>query len=694
MASVVLLAAFLATSAVGVVRGVLDAGAIDLGLTQGYFGTLNSVRLFKPYAWALLLCPLLIAAMRRSRTCFATALGWGLTAGLGIVALGSLWERAAFTDILNFSSDYRTTSLFWEMHVGGAALDGYLALAFPFALWLAWDARGRWAHGAAVAVVLLAAYAALTTFSRGVFAALPIGVVVWVVLRLRQNPGASVGISMRVALAATAFVVVSGVVAWAVFQHGGYRGLIAIVMAFGAIVLALPAMRLLPLSILTLALLSGLLVALLIWALDPLISKGPYVLHALLFGICVGTALAGKQVPERGRAFALAAMAFALVFSAINVSLHWGGATNSALVVVASCVVALAGLYASRSALCEPLAVRRNQLRLGAGVLVLGAVVSVFSGGAYMGERFSTSREDLDGRLQHWTASLGVMGGAADWLLGKGVGRYPASYFYHVPDTQLPGSYSWKEDGGNGYLSLSGPRYGATWGDLFRVAQRVDPVRGTYVLEFRARARSDVQMHAEVCEKHLLYNEDCAIVSFPIKATESEWRAVRIEMDGKTLSGGPWYAPQLAFFAIAVASSGQNAELDEIRLFDPTGRDVIANGGFAQGSERWFITSDRHHLPWHVKNLFLNVLFEQGVLGLAALICLLGAFLWRVAFGSVRSHPMAPALAASVTGFVVVGMFDSLLDVPRVAWQFYMLLCIGLLIVPAGLTASTARVRS
>ncbi len=382
LASVVLLSAFFITSVIGVIRGVLDAGAIDLGLTQGYFGTLNSVRLFKPYAWALLLCPLLIAAMRRSATRLAMALGWGLTVGLGIVALGALWERAAFTDILNFSSDYRTTSLFWEMHVGGAALDGYLALAFPFALWLAWDARGRLAHGAAVAIVLLASYAALTTFSRGVFAALPIGVLVWIVLRLRQNPGVNDGIGMRAALAAAGFVVVSGFVAWAVFQHGGYRGLIAILMAFGAIVLVLPAMRFLPLSILTLALLSGLLGALLIWALDSLISKGPYVLHGLLFCLCVTTAMVGKQVLERGRAFVLAGAAFALAFSAINVSLHWGGATNSALAVGAGCVVALAGFWASRSALGEPLAVRRNQLRLGAGVVVVGAVVSVFSGGA------------------------------------------------------------------------------------------------------------------------------------------------------------------------------------------------------------------------------------------------------------------------------------------------------------------------
>jgi hypothetical protein len=33
--------------------------------------------------------------------------------------------------LTNFASDYRTSALFWEMHVGGAALDAWLMLSFP-----------------------------------------------------------------------------------------------------------------------------------------------------------------------------------------------------------------------------------------------------------------------------------------------------------------------------------------------------------------------------------------------------------------------------------------------------------------------------------------------------------------------------------------------------------------------------------
>ena len=66
-----------------------------------------------------------------------------------VAALTVVWERYAFTGLLNFSSDYRATGMFWEMHVGGAALDGYLALGVPFVVWAFMRTSGRTAAAAA-----------------------------------------------------------------------------------------------------------------------------------------------------------------------------------------------------------------------------------------------------------------------------------------------------------------------------------------------------------------------------------------------------------------------------------------------------------------------------------------------------------------------------------------------------------------
>jgi len=68
---------------------------------------------------------------------------FGLLVGEGFDGLAVLLERAAYPGLLDFSTSYRATATFWEMHVGGAASDACLALATPFAAWALWSARSR-----------------------------------------------------------------------------------------------------------------------------------------------------------------------------------------------------------------------------------------------------------------------------------------------------------------------------------------------------------------------------------------------------------------------------------------------------------------------------------------------------------------------------------------------------------------------
>ena len=111
--------------------------------------------------------------------------------GLAWVGLVLLWERAAYPGLLDFSARYRTTATFWEMHVGGAAIDAYLALATPFAAWALVSARSPRAWVAAAALALLTGHACLTTFSRGAYVgvALPLFLlgVAWWSRRLHSN---------------------------------------------------------------------------------------------------------------------------------------------------------------------------------------------------------------------------------------------------------------------------------------------------------------------------------------------------------------------------------------------------------------------------------------------------------------------------------------------------------------------------
>lgn len=89
----------------------------------------------------------------------------------------------------------------------------------------------------------------------------------------------------------------------------------------------------------------------------------------------------------------------------------------------------------------------------------------------------------------------------------------------------------------------------------------------------------------------------------------------------------------------------------------------------------------------------MHELFDQGILGLALWGLLVTAALVRLTLGKASNNPLAPALAASLTGFLVVGLFDSLLDVPRLAALFYLLLLIGLVLAPARRTIEVSATR-
>ena len=140
--------------ALSVARGVLDSGDLNLSLYQGYHDAGQALRAGLPTLALALMLPLWVRTARRSPQAVGPALTAGMLGVLLVSALGLLIERLAFTSLADFSADYRSTSLFWEMHVGGAALHGALALSLPFALLALLRAERRGPSAAALALAL------------------------------------------------------------------------------------------------------------------------------------------------------------------------------------------------------------------------------------------------------------------------------------------------------------------------------------------------------------------------------------------------------------------------------------------------------------------------------------------------------------------------------------------------------------
>ena len=685
--SIALIGLFLASTLVALLRGVDAAGGLHrdaFDWTAGYESAQNGLRIFKSFAAAVLLAPLLARELRKPGG--TDRFGAGMTVSLALGALLVLRERLAFTGLLDFSDDYRVTGGFWEMHVGGAALDGFLALTIPFAVREAVRRAGRpdpidrARFVAAGAILVLAAYACLVTFSRGVYAAVPLCLATLLVASVRQRVGIERGGLWLLLAKALLFAVVIAGCGFVVFRHGGYRAVLA---AFVVLAAAMPvdtALRRLDSPATVAAVVAAILVATMGHFAATILPKGPYVVFAIA---SVGTA-AAAIVAERNPARAIAACVVAgwlwLVAAAVDVASNWGGPAalhDSAVVLAGFVVLVFAAARLPRSV--WP-AARHQQLATVAVAAVVLGVVAVFAAGAYMGGRFATSRGDLDERLAHWSEGIGRLHGS-DWLLGKGLGRFPATSLFESNDGTGPGSYLVRQRDGETFLALTAPRIRYIgFNEYFRLSQRVaiQPHR-TYTVEGFARTAQATYLHVEVCEKQLLYQIECKAGDLSV-APDPGWQRIRFPFDSGTIgaSGGALGRP--IFFAMGSGSPATTIDVRSIRLVGPDGVDLLANGRFADHTTHWFSSSDRIHLPWHIKNLALDVLFDQGLVGLILFVALVAGALLRTTLGRACRHPDAPFVAAAIVGYLVVGAFDSLLDVPRVALLFYLVVLVGLML--------------
>lgn len=680
LVSVILMGAFAISLLISMSRGFDDAGGFVFGWFHGYDAALNSFRIAKSYFLALLLCPLMIRALGEQGEQATKLLAAGLAVGLGVVCLAALWERLAFTGLLDFSSDYRTTALFWEMHVGGAALDGFLALTIPFAIWGVRKSATQTGWLVSFCLLCLAVYASLTTFSRGLYFALALAITLLLWQLRRESSSES-----RPALAAwgspqwvlaTAWCLLTAAL---VFPSSGYRGLLALL---GVIACALPlahAARKAGLRLQFVGMITGVVLGGGGALLAGNLPKGPYIFYATVL-VC---ALFVCWSSSRGARPAIAAVASSLfvvlLISATNVAAHWGGEKALLDFLWASAIIVgtLAWAIGAKKPLWPNTPGWYRTILVVA--VVSSGVTAVLAGGAYMGDRIANTSKDLNGRIEHWSQALAMLTSPADVVVGKGLGRFSSNYFFSIQNGEFPGTYRIGREGENQFLTLTGGRHVLGFGEILRVSQRLTDAAGqVFDVSLKARAKESTVLHLEICEKHLIYNSTCAVKQVQIKPSDSEWTAINVQLDGQNITGGPWYAPKLIAFSIGLESKGSLADIDDLALTAHNGQNWLVNGDFSEDMAHWFFTSDKHHLPWHAKNILLNILFDQGAIGVILFAALIVVAFMRLSRCRIAGRQIAPYVTAGLVAFLVVGLFDSLLDAPRLAFIFYLLVLYAL----------------
>jgi len=379
---------------------------------------------------------------------------------------------------------------------------------------------------------------------------------------------------------------------------------------------------------------------------------GAYVAMALPFALALATRRGWGRIVAAGVA---AGALYTLIVTFARAA--YGSA------VVASAVLTL-GWLALRRKTAQSLALALPLALLAAGLLVI-ALAAIDA--SYMEGRIAQLVPDLAWREELWSAGLAARRpGAAAILFGSGSGTYARLLRARLPPDERGGNFVLRRDGKRTVLALDAglPLY---------LGQKVVLARDSvYRLAFSLRSSDGGVVEADLCEKMLLYSANCREIDVPAPR-DGSWRRV----EGALPTTDMLRIARLGFvhrpveLAFSLRDAGTHAELADISLADPSGREVLANGDFHDGLARWFATDDIHTV-WRIENQYLMTFFEGGVLGVAAFLLVAVAGLFGAGRAIRAGETMAPAFAAALAATLASALFDCPLDVPRLAALFYL----------------------
>lgn len=305
-------------------------------------------------------------------------------------------------------------------------------------------------------------------------------------------------------------------------------------------------------------------------------------------------------------------------------------------------------------------------------LVVQGGAVLV--AGAYLGGRLEDSSRDLLGRWAHWQRGVQLLEGLPSHLAwGAGMGRFTAGYRAQGIEGELPGRAVWARGAdGMGHLVLHGPDSRDELSFQFGLMQRVSVQQaGGYVARVRLSGQPGDEVVLSLCQRYLLHTVFCQWGGVTVDDREAEgdvWQTVRLHgpafpVQGVSNASGDGYTAALVLHA---TRASQVSRVHAVELLDAHGRQLLHNPDFAEGLGRWMPAAEGYFQPWHIDNLYIDVLLELGLVGWMALSVLVLAALRGLYRGLLAQDVLAWAYGAPLLGFLSVGVLISVTEVPRV----------------------------
>ena len=154
--------------------------------------------------------------------------------------------------------------------------------------------------------------------------------------------------------------------------------------------------------------------------------------------------------------------------------------------------------------------------------------------------------------------------------------------------------------------------------------------------------------------------------------TSGKWAAQEVMLKTSHLASNP-IADLPATLSLSSVSR-ESVDVRALELVAADGRSVLLNGYFTDGPTRWFFASDYRFLAWNVDNLYLYWRIEHGWIGLLLAVVLV-AWAHRKALQSGTT--LGLGVASALTGFLLLGVFASPVDDPRIALLYFFVIGLG-----------------
>lgn len=299
-------------------------------------------------------------------------------------------------------------------------------------------------------------------------------------------------------------------------------------------------------------------------------------------------------------------------------------------------------------------------------ILITLFFFSVLFQSTYVQERFSTIENDFNIRAQHWSNTINMMDDSAiTKLFGMGLGQFPRIYSTRNPDNITLGNFKFVSEKNNTFLQLSS---GQTM--YFEQIINLQPDT-TYLLTldlFSNEEKSRVTV--PICEKAMLYSFRCSWRTIYNNDSKGKWVTKVSSFSSKTFQSDSLFPRTIK---ISLYNPGTIINIDNLSVIDDYGNELIKNGDFEKRMDHWFYSTD-NHLPWHTKQLGMQLYFSQGLIGLSLFLALCAITILKAGTATLNGDVMASGLLASIIAFLVTGIFSSSFDAPRLTLLFFMLI--------------------